>query len=54
LKLDPDLLVALRRIKARDGISESEQIRRGIRLWLKTKGVTSEADRRRVSPRRRP
>ena len=38
--IDPELLAALRAVKVRDGISESEQIRRGIRLWLKTKGVT--------------
>lgn len=37
--IDPELLAALRAIKARDGISESEQIRRGIKLWLAQKGV---------------
>jgi hypothetical protein len=40
---DQDLIDALRAIKDRDGIPESEQIRRGIRLWLKTKGVRVEA-----------
>jgi hypothetical protein len=54
VKFDPELIKALRTIKERDGISESEQIRRGIRLWLKSKGVTVEADRKRVSPRKRP
>jgi hypothetical protein len=39
LKIDPELLDALKAIKERDGISESEQIRRGIRLWLDQKGV---------------
>ena len=39
VKLDPELIDALRAVKARDGISESEQIRRGIRLWLASKGV---------------
>jgi hypothetical protein len=38
MKLDPDLLRALRVVKRRDGISESEQIRRGIRLWLAKQG----------------
>jgi hypothetical protein len=37
VKLDPELIDALRAIKVRDGISESEQIRRGIRLWLESK-----------------
>lgn len=39
VKIDPELLDALRAVKERDGISESEQIRRGIRLWLEQKGV---------------
>lgn len=52
--IDPELLDALRTIKGRDGISESEQIRRGIRLWLRTKGVRMKADRQRASTRRRP
>jgi len=44
LKIDPKLLAALRAIKERDGIAESEQIRRGIRLWLDAKG-TLKAER---------
>jgi hypothetical protein len=55
LKIDPELLLALRAIKVRDGISESEQIRRGIQLWLKGKGVKVRAERRQVAPvRKRP
>ena len=38
-RIDEDLAVGLRRIKERDGVPESEQIRRGIRLWLKSKGL---------------
>ncbi|HVZ22963.1 MAG TPA: ribbon-helix-helix domain-containing protein [Vicinamibacterales bacterium] len=30
----PDLLERLRLIKARTGLSESEQIREGIQMWL--------------------
>jgi hypothetical protein len=37
LKIDVDLLAALKAIKAREGIGESEQIRRGIRMWLDAK-----------------
>ena len=36
----PDLSAGLKTIKERDGVPESEQIRRGIRLWLETKGIT--------------
>jgi hypothetical protein len=55
VKLDRELIQALRAIKTREGIPESEQIRRGIRLWLQSKGVKVEADRQRASKaRRRP
>lgn len=53
VKLDPELIDALRGIKAREGIAESEQIRRGIRLWLKKKGVTVKTPRPRASTRNR-
>jgi Arc/MetJ-type ribon-helix-helix transcriptional regulator len=52
--IDHDLLDAIRTIKERDGISESEQIRRGLRLWLKSKGVRIEAERKRAVTRKRP
>ena len=38
-RIDDDLAAGLRRIRVRDGVAESEQIRRGIRLWLKSKGI---------------
>jgi hypothetical protein len=55
LKIDPELLEALREIKERDGIPESEQIRRGIQLWLDSKDRTSsgKAERKRVVTRHR-
>ena len=37
--IEPELARGLKVVKARDGISEAEQIRRGIRLWLKSKRV---------------
>jgi hypothetical protein len=43
---------ALTAIKVRDGISESEQIRRAIRAWIEEKGLSKTASRR-VSPRKR-
>jgi hypothetical protein len=51
--IDPELLAALRALKVREGIPESEQIRRGIRLWLESKGVRLEADRKRAATRKR-
>lgn len=44
---------ALRLLKARDGILESEQIRRAIDLWLKHKGVKKKAERKRAATRAR-
>ena len=35
--LDPDVLEQLRSIKARTGLTESEQIRQGIHMWLESR-----------------
>lgn len=32
--IDADLAAGLKLVKQRDGITEAEQIRRGIKLWL--------------------
>ena len=37
--IDPDLAEGLKAIKVRDGVSEAEQIRRGIRMYLESKGL---------------
>ena len=55
-KIDSEVATALKQIKVRDGIGESEQIRRGILLWLETKGVTpqkAKPERKRARTRRR-
>jgi hypothetical protein len=39
LRLDPADARLLKEIKARDGIPESEQIRRALLLWFEQKGV---------------
>ena len=44
--IDPDLADGLKAIKARDGISESEQIRRAIRTWLEAKGHRLKATKK--------
>ena len=52
-RIDPELEDGLRAIRERDGIADSEQIRRGIRLWLESKGVTVKAERKRAVTRKR-
>jgi len=44
--IDDEIKAALMAIKERDGISESEQIRRAIKAWVESKGVTKAAPRR--------
>ena len=39
LRLDPEQARLLKLVKARDGVPESEQIRRGLMLWFEQKGV---------------
>ena len=39
IRLDADHSRLLKAIKARDGIPESEQIRRALMLWFEHKGV---------------
>lgn len=51
--IDPDLAAGLKAVKTRDGVTESEQIRRAIRHWLSGKGVM-KTGRKRVVPRKRP
>ena len=51
--IDPDLAAALKLVKERDGISESEQIRRALRTWLEAKGAFTKAERKRASTRKR-
>ncbi len=50
--IDPDLDAGLKAAKARDGINESENVRRAIRKWLESKGVM-KAERKRPSTRKR-
>ena len=41
--LEPELAAGLKAIKERDGVSESEQVRRAVRLWFETKGYKVKA-----------
>ena len=51
--IEEQQIAGLRRVKTRDGVLESEQIRRAIDDWLRKKGVT-KTGRKRVAPRKRP
>jgi hypothetical protein len=51
-RIDDELLTRMEALKDRDGILFSEQIRRALRMFLDSKGVT-EAAPRRVQPRRK-
>jgi hypothetical protein len=50
--IDDEQRAGLQAIKARDGIPESEQIRRAVDEWLEKKGVT-KAERKRAVTRKR-
>jgi hypothetical protein len=54
IRIDSELMQALQRIRESDGVPVSEQIRRGIVLWLESKGVkVKKAAPRRASTRRK-
>jgi hypothetical protein len=50
--IDDELRNGLRAVRDRDGILESEQIRRAIRKWLATKRVSTKSERPRISAKR--
>jgi hypothetical protein len=51
--IDDEQVHGLRSVKERDGVLESEQIRRAINDWLEKKGVM-KTDRKRAGTRKRP
>jgi hypothetical protein len=52
-RLDDELLEGLRQVKEKDGIPQSEQVRRALLMWLESKGVKVKAAPRRASTRRK-
>ena len=52
IRIDSDLVEALEAIRDAEGIPVSEQIRRGIRLWLDQKGAAPTATKRKASSTR--
>lgn len=53
-RLETEILAALDEIRARDGVSVSEQVRRALKDWIDSKGVTMKTERKRAVTRRRP
>lgn len=53
VRLDPDLVAGLERLREDHGAPISESIRRAIRGYLEAKGVIEKADRKRASTRPR-
>jgi hypothetical protein len=51
--IDPEQRAALTAIKARDGIPESEQIRRAIAAWVEQRGEHTKTARKRAGTRKR-
>jgi hypothetical protein len=52
-RVEDDVLAGMERLKERDGIPYSEQIRRALRFWLASKGVM-KSERKRATTRKRP
>jgi len=52
-RVAPELLEAMRAVKAREGVPMSVQVDFALREWLKAKGVHVKAERKRVATRTR-
>lgn len=52
LRLDPDLIAGLERVKETTGAPVAEQVRRAIRAWLAEQGVDIKSGRKRVVTRK--
>ena len=51
-RIDDDLIEGLQEVWRRDGVAVSEQIRRAIREWLDSKGVSLKSERKRATRKR--
>jgi hypothetical protein len=49
----PEVMAALRSVRAKEGIPVAVQIDFAVREWLKKKGVTVKTERKRADTRRR-
>jgi predicted transcriptional regulator len=54
-RIDDETRAAMDALKERDGVGYSEQIRRALAMFLKSKGVSvTKTERKRAGTRRRP
>ena len=51
--ISDEMKAALQDVRRKEGISEAEQIRRGIEMWLASKGRPKKVDRARGGTRKR-
>jgi hypothetical protein len=51
--IDAEQAEGLKQIKERDGVLESEQIRRAIAAWLVDRGIVAKPERKRAVTRKR-
>ena len=52
-RIDEELLAQLEAIRIKDGIPVSEQVRRGIVMWVDSKSGKIKAERKRAVTRKR-
>lgn len=53
LRLDIELLTAMRRVKETEGIPVTTQIEFAVRDWLTRRGTLAKTDRKRAATRKR-
>lgn len=51
-RIDTDLLEAMRKVKAQEGIPVTTQIEKAVREWLTKRGITAKAARKRATSKR--
>lgn len=51
-RLETEIMEALSEIRDRDGVPVSEQVRRALKQWIESKGVTVKAQGKRASTRK--
>jgi hypothetical protein len=51
-RLDPELIAGLEEVKRKTGAPVAEQVRRAIKSWLASQGVTGKAEQKRVTRKR--
>jgi hypothetical protein len=52
-RIESEILDGLKEVRERDGVPISEQVRRALRSWLESKGVTKTSRKRAAAQPRR-